>query len=145
MDINKYLHCNNVALIDPQEEFHASCIKQFNTKGYLTVNQLISLRNWVHSASAIERLTTNADVVERTTTTVEPMTAKVTSAAMSHKAWTKESVSTLLDHLESGITSLKDLAKLMSRTESSVANALYKNGDCTIRRGSVLHFEAIPF
>ena len=56
MDINTYLKYNNIALIDPAQEYQASCIEQYNRKGYLTPRQLNSLRTWAHSPERIAEL-----------------------------------------------------------------------------------------
>ena len=144
MDINIYLHYNNVALIDPQESFHASCIKQFETKGYLTSNQLTSLRNWAHSPSTIERLTAGIALESTAITTVVPtVTQPVNNKS---KRWTVDELDELFKQVEEGNIYIASLAKLFNREESSVANILYKQAeDCTIKKGRVIQFERAPF
>jgi len=57
LPIQDYLKYNNVALIDPTQDFHANCADQYKKKGYLSPKQLAKLREWCHSVEAIERLT----------------------------------------------------------------------------------------
>lgn len=141
MDIHTYLAYNNVALIDPSEDFHASCIKQFEKKGYLSANQLLSLRNWAHSVETIERLT--AGVQPHTTTPVaEPA---VEEPKRSTKKWTNSEIQKLEKCIENGTTALSELSALFNRKESSIQNLLYRTGECTIKKGKILQYEPIPF
>ena len=144
MHIDTYLHYNNVALVDPSEEFHASCIKQFNTKGYLTPNQLLSLRNWAHSTSTIERLTANVGTREPVGCTTE--TAKPAVVAKKSSRWTAEDVVKLIELLKAGESSLEKLGDSLHRSPQSVQNAIYRNAaSCTIKKGKVIQFDEIPF
>jgi hypothetical protein len=56
MNINTYLKYNNIALIDPELDFQANCIEQYERKGFLTPKQLNSLRTWAHSPERIAKL-----------------------------------------------------------------------------------------
>ena len=56
MKLEKYLKYNGIPLIDITFEFHRSCAEFFFNKGYLTPNQIGSLKKHVHSVDAIERL-----------------------------------------------------------------------------------------
>ena len=56
MKLEKYLKYNGIPLIDITFEFHRSCAEFYNNKGYLTVNQIASLKKHVHSPEAIARL-----------------------------------------------------------------------------------------
>lgn len=145
MDINTYLHYNNVALIDPSEEFHASCIKMYQSKGYLTPNQLLSLRNWAHSTSTIERLTAGISPAATTPvvgTIVEPMEP----VSVKNTRWSDAEIENLCTLVESGTTELSMLSELTGRKETSVQNVLYRNaGACTFKKGHVIQFERIPF
>ena len=145
MDINTYLHYNNVQLIDPEDEFQASCIKQFYAKGYLSPNQLLSLRNWAHSIATIERLT--AGTIPATSPQVTPTVSTAEAKVKPTNArWTKEEVESLLNTVESGTTSIDELSSMFNRKDTSIQNALYRNSsECVVRKGKVVSFERIPF
>lgn len=64
MDIHTYLTYNNIALIDPSNDFHASCINFYNARGYLSIKQLGALRSYCFSADDISRLASSSDIVE---------------------------------------------------------------------------------
>ena len=145
MDINTYLHYNNVQLIDPEDEFQASCIRQFYAKGYLSPNQLLSLRNWAHSIATIERLTagTTQSVVSHVVPSTAATEPKVTP---SNTRWTPKEIQSLLDAVEAGTTSIDDLATMFNRKVSSVQNVLYRNtSECVVRKGRVVALNRIPF
>jgi len=146
MDINTYLHYNNVALIDPSEEFHASCIKQFNTKGYLTPNQLLSLRNWAHSTDTIKRLIAGLSEATPAETPIPTEASAPTTPPTKSRRWTGEEVLTLLAMVEEGTTSIAALAKAFNRKESSIRGILYKNSEeCTLKKGQIIQFSPLPF
>lgn len=63
LPIQEYLKYNNIALIDPEQEFHQNCINQYANKGYLSIKQLDKLRNWCHSSEAIVRLINKSESV----------------------------------------------------------------------------------
>lgn len=144
MDINTYLRYNNVALIDPTNDFQASCIKQYNTQGFLSHKQLSSLREWAHSTEAINRLVAQLPTQE-TTATVEPEPV-VTQTVSGRKMWTPVEIETLCSSVEKGTTSLETLAKAFNCTPLSAQNILRKNSStCTVKKGVVIQFERLPF
>jgi len=57
MKLKKYLKYNNIQLIDPENTFHASCIKFYKERGYLSQKQLGALSSYCYSAEDIKRLT----------------------------------------------------------------------------------------
>ena len=59
MNLKTYLKYNNVKLIDPNNEFHASCISFYNERGFLSPKQVQALRNYVFSVQDINRLTSS--------------------------------------------------------------------------------------
>ena len=61
MKLKKFLKLNNIALIDPNNTFHASCIEFYNKNGFLTFKQVHGLRNNVLSPDDIIRLTTKPE------------------------------------------------------------------------------------
>lgn len=135
MNVTTYLRYNNIALIDPQVDFHSSCIAQFEAKGYLSSKQLDHLRSWNHSTSAIARLTANAPEVEETPTAVEPVVSTVSKGK-----WSDTDLINLFDTIAaSPTTTLEDLAEKLNRTTTAVRGALYKNSDCVIRKNVVVH------
>ena len=138
MDVHTYLKYNNVALVDPTVSFHASCIKQFNEKGYLSAKQLEHLRGWNHSSEAIMRLTAG---LEESHSSVEAPT--VSAPVVKKTRWSNEELDELFNMVISSNSklTLDELATEFSRTPSAIQATLYKHSDCTIKRGRVIQCE----
>jgi len=81
MKLKKYLKYNNIQLIDPENEFHASCIQFYADRGYLSPKQLGALSAYRYSVADIERLTSKGKS-KPTTASVEeaPSPARKTTA-----------------------------------------------------------------
>lgn len=133
MDINTYLRYNNIALIDPEQDYHASCIAQYAKKGYLSSNQLDHLRGWGHSPEAIERLVGGS--VNRHSTMKTPEVPSVNRGK-----WTPSEIEELLTLTTTGTpVTLEHLAEKLNRTPHAITATLYKKAECAIKKGKVLY------
>lgn len=139
MNLNTYLHYNNVALIDPTLPFHASCIEQYAKKGYLTTKQIESLRNWVHPVEAIIRLmpkipTLNVYNYTMMTPFDEPI---VEEPAILSNRFTDAEVTLILNCIDTlgSITELQ--AAMPNRTTGTIRATLNRFGAVT-RKGRVV-------
>ena len=129
LPIHDYLKYNNIALIDPSQNYHAGCIDFYDNNGYLSMKQLAKLREWCHSSEAIERLTS---VPEQPTAPsddfwtpfdVEPEVPTVTKAR-----WTSDDDENLRTALAQEPSTDQLLAIFPERTESSLKARVYKLG-----------------
>jgi len=135
LPINTYLKYNNVALLDPTQPYHASCIKQYKEKGYLSNKQLAQLRSWCHSADAIQRLTSTeeeeAPEVESSTnysTPFDESDAAPVSKSPSRPRWTDEDDNTLFELLKQQPSKENLLAVFPNRSLYSIQQRAYKLG-----------------
>lgn len=125
LSIHEYLKYNNVALIDPTLDFHASCMKQYQAKGYLSKGQLIDLREWAHSNEAIARLTAqtpNKPVSDFSTPFDEP------APVAKKNRWTDEEDAELSEFLKNEPTEKELLNEFTDRTIASLRSRIYKVG-----------------
>lgn len=128
LPIHEYLKYNNVALIDPTHDFHANCISQYKSKGYLSKKQLIKLREWCHNADAIERLVSTSD---QSSSTVSPFPTpfdEPTVSTTTRARWTSEDDQGLKNVLTFEPTDIDLLEEFPDRTISSLRARIYKLG-----------------
>lgn len=122
LPIQDYLKYNNVALIDPTQDFHANCADQYEKKGYLSPKQLDKLRGWCHSTEAIERLTTSS-TEDFSTPFDEPAPQTSTKAR-----WSSDEDDELRRALSYELTESELLNKFSNRTIASLRGRVYKLG-----------------
>ena len=122
LPIQDYLKYNNVALLDPTQDFHANCADQYKKKGYLSPKQLAKLREWCHSVEAIERLTTS-DTEDFSTPFDETAPQTPTKAR-----WTSSEDEELKNVLSYEPTESDLLNEFPNRTISSLRGRVYKLG-----------------
>lgn len=122
LPIHEYLKYNNVALIDPDQDFHANCADQYEKKGYLSPKQLAKLRSWCHSQETIDRLT-SATTDDFSTPFDEPAIPTITRAR-----WTPTEDSELTNVLSHEPTDDELQAEFPHRTLASLKSRVYKLG-----------------
>lgn len=137
LPIQDYLKYNNVALIDPTQEFHQNCIDQYYSKGYLSIKQLDKLRNWCHSTEAIQRLTAGTSTVPSTSqsnlTPFDPEfvpQTKVEEPKTTRARWTQQEEDLFKDLIEyTGSVTLEEVLKeFPDRTPASLRSRAHKFG-----------------
>ena len=128
LPIHEYLKYNNVALIDPQQPFHANCIKQYQAKGWLSPKQIESLRKWCHRPDALSRLVSTSD---QSTTSPLPFATPFDEPAVSTPTkarWTPELDEELKNVLSYEPTESELQAEFPTRTLKSLRARAYKLG-----------------
>jgi len=152
MDLHTYLKYNGIQLVDPTNDYHASCIKQFTKSGSLSPKQLDCLRRskWCN-ASDIQRLlampinqpkaTTpqsdltpfDADFVPQVRTPSGPKTGRFTTMELAE----------LVDTITSK-GNIEDLAKSLNRSINTLRTTA-NNFGAVIRKGQVVAYDQNKF
>lgn len=133
MNINTYLKYNNIALIDPEQDYQASCIEQYNRKGYLTPKQLNSLRTWAHSPERIAELI-HTETVVAPTVIEEPKRKKLSV----------DEVATILETIENQGNVADLVPQLPDRTLATIQSTVSRFGGYT-RKGQIIGVDQDKF
>ena len=154
MDLHTYLKYNGIQLIDPTNDYHASCIKQFRQNGYLSYKQLACLKKTTYSkASDIIRLLAmpiNQPIPSAVTTQsvstpydLTPFDAdfipQQSAPEPKRKTFSAEDLKAIVDTIKSK-GSLEDLANGLGRSKATIASTVISFGGVT-RKGQVVAYD----
>lgn len=141
MDIHTYLHYNNVALIDTTLPFHASCVEQYEDKGYLSTKQIEALRNWVHSAETISRLIPKPFVIPALTVSnynmATPFDESVVEEPAKSGRFTDAEIALFIECLDN-LGTISDLHALMPGRSLNTIRSTLNNFGAITRRDKVV-------